>query len=326
MNTLVQLQNNQLINETEIIQSPNYPFIGGNSFEVTLEHLKNDCIIPVFSKDNESTISHFQFINETFSKVKELFPNESLAAPEIRVSHMIKGRVPSAIGKPANQLQEDEKTIYYERCAFIIKVHSIKRNINNNELSLCIGGVRSYNQENLYSKKTVEKFKLFIGFQNKVCTNLCISSDGFTNEIRVTSAGEIAENFHHLVESYNHDEHFSNMELFNDYSISETQFAHLIGKIRMYYHMGKENQKLHFPILLNDGQINNVVRDYFECPNFKKNNDGSISLWNLYNLFTEANKSSYIDNNLERNVNVYAFIKNLAKTINSSNNDWYTII
>ena len=30
--------------------------------EVTLDHLKNDNVIPVFSKDNELTISHPQFI------------------------------------------------------------------------------------------------------------------------------------------------------------------------------------------------------------------------------------------------------------------------
>ena len=37
-------------------------FIEANSMEVTLDHLKNDNVIPVFSKDNELTISHPQFI------------------------------------------------------------------------------------------------------------------------------------------------------------------------------------------------------------------------------------------------------------------------
>ena len=34
----------------------------------------------------------------------------------------------------------------------------------------------------LYSKKTVEKFKVFIGFKNLVCCNLCVSTDGFKSE------------------------------------------------------------------------------------------------------------------------------------------------
>ena len=38
------------------------PFIEANTKEVTIEHLKNDCVVPVFSKDNEITISHPNFI------------------------------------------------------------------------------------------------------------------------------------------------------------------------------------------------------------------------------------------------------------------------
>ena len=31
------------------------PFIEANTKEVTIEHLRNDCVVPVFSKDNEIT-------------------------------------------------------------------------------------------------------------------------------------------------------------------------------------------------------------------------------------------------------------------------------
>jgi len=68
--------------------------------------------------------------------------------------------------------------LYYERMAFVIEIPEISEVINGNKLSLAIGGVRAYNQENLYGKKSIEKFKVFIGFQNKVCLNLCISTDG----------------------------------------------------------------------------------------------------------------------------------------------------
>jgi len=34
------------------------PFIESNTTEVDLPHLSQDCIIPVFSKDNEKTIAH----------------------------------------------------------------------------------------------------------------------------------------------------------------------------------------------------------------------------------------------------------------------------
>ena len=33
-------------------------FIEANTVEATLQHLRDDCIIPVFAKDNEATLSH----------------------------------------------------------------------------------------------------------------------------------------------------------------------------------------------------------------------------------------------------------------------------
>ena len=45
-----------------VIEPANLPFIEANTKEVEMSHLKDDCIIPVFSKDNEVTISHQSFI------------------------------------------------------------------------------------------------------------------------------------------------------------------------------------------------------------------------------------------------------------------------
>ena len=52
------------------------PFIEANTKEVSLYHLKNDCIIPVFSKDNEITISHSRFIEALWECTQKLFKNE----------------------------------------------------------------------------------------------------------------------------------------------------------------------------------------------------------------------------------------------------------
>lgn len=312
-----------IIDSNQVITTSKSSFIEANTIKVTLEHLKNDCNIPVFTKDNESTISHFEFISTVRNVLKETLEYQGELIPEIRVSHVIKGRVPSAIGKPAKELLEEEKTIYYERMAFLFEIPEISEVVNGNKLCLSVGGVRAYNQENLFSKKSIEKFKVFIGFQNKVCTNLCISTDGLIDDLRVSSSFELAERTNLLFESYNRREHLEVMNKMNDYYLTENQFAQLVGKMKLYPHLDKEFKKELFPLKINDTQINSIVKDYNLDPNFSKSKEDKISLWNVYNLFTEANKSTYIDSNLERNINAYEFINYLSKSIKNNNSNWY---
>ena len=131
-------------------------FIEANTMPVDMLHLKNDCIVPVFSKDNEMTISHPAFIETVHKVASELFRGESIDEPDIMVSHVIKGRIPEAIHKPVAELLETDKTIYYERMAFAFEIPTIYESINGNRVNLCVTGVRAYNRENLYSKKTSE--------------------------------------------------------------------------------------------------------------------------------------------------------------------------
>ncbi len=298
------------------------PFIVANTIEVPLHHLKQDCIIPVFSKDNEKTIAHQEFIESVLIAISKVFPHHSISTPEIRVSHQIKGRTPDAIHLNAKDLLDHQKTIYYERMAFVINIPSIVDSINGNELTLSVGGVRSYNLENLYNKKTLEKFKFFIGFQNKVCLNMCINTDGFKEDLRVSSASELQHKVIEVMQNYNAELHLMEMKEFTQDYLSEHQFAQLIGKSRLYQHLPKsEKQKI--PMFnFNDSHINTMAKDYYEDKNFCRLNDGRINLWDVYNLFTQANKSSYIDTFLDRNLNAFEFSKGIRKTL-SGNSDYH---
>ena len=300
------------------------PFIEANTKEVSLSHLQKDCIIPVFSKDNERTIAHTEFIEIAQNCVGKVFSHHRIDTPEVRISHQIKGRVPSAIHKSAKDLLEHEKTVYYERMAFIIRVPSVTEVINGNELALTIGGVRAYNQENLYSKKSIEKFKFFIGFQNMVCCNLCISTDGYQDEMRVGNYQELQSKILELIQNYQAEKHLEEMFKLSQQSLTEKQFAQLIGRARLYHYLPKK-EKLQIPeLLLNDGQISTIAKDYYQDESFCKNADGSINLWNVYNLFTGANKSSYIDSFLNRNVNAFHFTEGLTQTLNGdSSHHWF---
>jgi len=300
------------------------PFIEANTLEVELNHLKNDCIVPVFSKDNERTISHNEFIQVAHECASKVFSHHHFDAPEIRVSHQIKGRVPSAVNKPVKELLDHERTIYYERMAFIIRIPSITENINGNDIALTIGGVRAYNQENLYSKKTFEKFKFFIGFQNMVCCNMCVSSDGFVDDLRADSYIGMKAKLLDVLQSYQAENHLNSMKQLSQESLTEHQFAQLIGKARLYNYLPK-NDKLQIPeLLLNDGQVSTVAKDYYQDESFCRNDNGDINLWSVYNLLTQANKSSYIDTFLDRNVNSFEFSKGLAKALNGdSSYHWF---
>ena len=292
------------------------PFIEANTKEVTIEHLKDDCIVPVFSKDNEITISHPNFIESVWEAANRVFPSESIELPEIRVSHIIKGRTPEAIHKSVKDLLEEDKTIYYERMMFCFEIPSIHEDIAGDRLNLTIGGVRSYNHENLYSKKGMEKFKLFIGFKNLVCCNMCISTDGFKSELKVMDVNGLLNAAMQLFQEYNAAKHLYYMEAFKNSYMTEHQFAQFLGKSRLYQYLPNEQRRLLPQMLMTDTQIGIVAKSFYHDDNFSlPDNQKEISMWNVYNLLTGANKSSYIDNFLDRAYNATQLADGLNKAL-----------
>ena len=67
-----------IIEEQPKVKKENPHFLEANTLEVTMQHLKEDCITPVFAKDNELTIPHpallilFMTLQIRFSVVKAL--------------------------------------------------------------------------------------------------------------------------------------------------------------------------------------------------------------------------------------------------------------
>lgn len=307
----------------EVDISSDIHFMAANTLPMTLKEMQESHTIPVFAKDNESTISHQEFIQTTAYVAGQAFNGEQILQPAVRVSHPIKGRIPSAIGKPAKELMEHEKTLYYERLAFIIEIPSISSNIAGNTLSLTLGGVRAYNLENLYSRKTEERFKLFIGFQNKVCTNLCISTDGVMLDVKVRTPAELAHVLYRMMGEFNV---YRELDKFNNLPgtmITESQFAQIVGRARMFQNMPYKDRKDLPQFPLSDSQVNLVVKDYYSDESFCRNDLGNINLWRLYNLFTGANKMSYIDTFLDRGVGCQSFVNGLYEAIGVNKHHWF---
>ncbi|MEP2238223.1 MAG: DUF3871 family protein [Maribacter sp.] len=309
--------------EVESSLSNNNNFIEANTKLVSLSHLKKECLIPVFAKDNENTIPHYEFVNAVRSVAQQLFPEGTVMMPTIRTSHVIKGRIPSAIGKPAKELLDHEKTIYYERMAFMAEIPHIHTYINNQKLNLTVGGVRSYSEQNLFSKKSIEKFKIFIGFKNMVCCNLCIATDGLKDDLRVSSIEELKSKSTALFLGFSQDAQVKNMRQMQDYSINQEQFAHLIGKMKLYHHLDKSRKQGLFRLNSTDSQINTILKNYIDDEYFSADPSGYINLWNLYNLFTESSKSNYIDNFLSRNCNAYEFVNHLSSSLKKHETNYF---
>jgi hypothetical protein len=298
-------------------------FIESNTEPINLLHLQNDCIIPVF-RDNEKTISHYEFIDAVDFCTQQFFRGSQILEPEIRVSHKISGRIPSAIHKKVNELEDWEKTQYYERMMFCIEVPSITELVNGNRLNLTVTAVRALNHESLFSKKSLEKFKIGLGFVNLTCTNLLLSTDGCALEIRVSSVDDLVHKVFELFENYNMKKHLQSMQNFGRYNLTEHQFAQLVGKARLYPYLSPAMKKEIPQLIYNDGQLNAVCRDYYLDKSFCRSENGDIDLWRLYGLLTGSNKSSYIDGFLDKSLNAYTFTESLGEAFDNTNSkNWF---
>jgi hypothetical protein len=77
------------------------------------------------------------------------------------------------------------------------------------------------------------------------------------------------------------------------------------------------------PMLFGDTQMSSVVKDFYRDDSFCRDANGNINLWKLYNLFTGANKSTYIDSFLERSVNAFNFVEQVRHGLEGKADCWY---
>ena len=309
----------------ELDDPDNHPnFIESNTSAITLEELSEKSIVPTFA-DNTLTISHQSFIQSVLEAGENVFGK--LTPVEIRVSHQINGRVPTALHKKASELSDEEKTVYYQRMAFVCHVEALSRYVNGQLVHLCIGGVRAYNEDKLYGRQTTMKFKIFVGWQVRVCSNLCLTCDGFTGNIDCLTTSDIREKALELFSDFDpvKDEELKTLSALGNTSISEELFCKAVGRLRLYQALPTTTKtELGLPnITIGDQAVNAVVRGYVENPNFKKDEDSdTITLWQLLQLFNEAVKQTYIDRWLERNQNCTDFVFGLEKALNGVSQDY----
>ena len=89
-------------------------FLDANTNAITLQELSASCVVPTWG-NQELTISHQDFISCVHDAASDFYKGETINSPEIRVSHIVRGRTPNALGKKASELLESEKTQFYQR-------------------------------------------------------------------------------------------------------------------------------------------------------------------------------------------------------------------
>lgn len=284
------------------VSSPSVNFLEANTAAITIEELSTQCVVPTWA-NQELTISHQDFINTIHDAAYNMFTGETIHKPEIRVSHIVRGRVPSALGKKASELLESEKTQFYQRLAFAFTIPTIHENVNGQKLELCIGGVRNYSDLNLYrATKGTEKFSVFIGWRVNVCSNQVLTGEGVKLQLEVMNLNDLYKNALEMFYNFNPAREIHLLQTLSQSYLTETQFAQIVGRMRLYQALPNGYQRNIPRLLITDSQINNVCRDYYTNPNFGAK-DNTISLFDFHNLLTESNKSSYIDTYLQRAVN-----------------------
>lgn len=158
----------------------------------------------------------------------------------------------------------------------------------------------------------MQKFKVFVGFRNRVCCNMCVSTDGVLDDIKVSSSNELRRKTHELLVQYESAETLELYQRWANKRISTEQFAHFLGICRMLNHMPANERKGYPELLFTDHQLNLMVDGYYKDKHFGRSFDGSIDMWRLYNLFSSANKQSYIDRFLDRGLNAADVVNNIS--------------
>ena len=277
-------------------------FLEANTEAITIEELANKCVVPTWA-NQELTIAHQDFINCVHEAAKDFYHSEVVNAPDIRVSHIVRGRVPNALGKKASELLECEKTQFYQRLAFAFTIPTIYETVRGEKLELCVGGVRNYSDLNLYrASKGLEKFSVFVGWRVVICSNQVLTGEGVKFNMEVTNMSELYRNVLELFHSFNPAKDIHLLRALSNTYITETQFAQVVGRMRMFQALPSAQQKRMPQLLITDSQINSVCRDFYRNEHFGMK-DNAISLFDFHNLLTESNKSSYVDTYLHRAVN-----------------------
>lgn len=305
----------------EQAEHPN--FIESNTQGISFEELSEKNVIPTFA-DGTLTLSHGSIIQATMKAATDIFGE--LEPVEIRVSHRIQGRTPEAMNKPASELEDKDITTFWQRMAFICHAKNFTRTINGVEVHLCIGGTRSYSEDKLFGRPVPCKMRLFVGWFAKICSNGLLTCDGNSGILECLTEADVYAKATELYQCFdpNKEDALAMLENLGNTRITETQFSHIIGRLRLYQALPVGEQSVLPKFILGDQAVNKMAQGYVSNPNFGRKGGDTITLWSLLNLANEAVKQgAYINDWAERNQNCTDFVLGIQKALNGHDEEGY---
>jgi len=170
------------------------------------------------------------------------------------------------------------------------------------------------------------KFKIFVGWQVRVCSNLMLTCDGNSGTIECLTEADIMQKAFELFKSFdpNKENTLRLLENLHTTTLSEEQFCKIVGRLRLYQFLPATEQRLLPAFNIGDQAVNAMVKGYVSNPNFGKKEGEEMTCWNLLQLSNEAVKSAYIDRFVDRNQNCTDFAIGIQKALNGEDTEGYS--
>ena len=141
-----------------------------------------------------------------------------------------------------------------------------------------------------------------------------LTGDGVRLSLEVMSLHDLYKAVLDLFSNFNLERDIQLMQALTETRLSVSQFAQIVGRMRLYQALPSYLQREIPKLLITDSQINNVCRDYYNNPNFGHKGN-TISLFDFHNLLTAANKSSYINDYVQRGINATEITVGICKAL-----------
>jgi hypothetical protein len=103
-------------------------------------------------------------------------------------------------------------------------------------------------------------------------------TDGCAGDVRVKNLEQLKMAVHMLVKSFDAITQLKKLETLQQYNLTKQQFAHLVGRCKMYQHVPISFKQDIPELTFGDSHINAVCKDYYKNESFCRSEGGDISL------------------------------------------------